>query len=603
MSLVNKYTESGIYSGGNLVFTYNDGLTYSVNIGSIGGGATPSLSQVLAVGNDSGTYSIIMGTNSIIKDTSSSQTIQMDYDDNGTPAVKITNGSGYSFVSGENIRLEGDGCNVIVSDTTDITTSLYLGYGVVTGVLNARNNKPLEIGTSLTGTVSIATTTYPVRISEAYYLPKVDGLNGQVLTTNGAGVATWTTISAGVGATGATGPQGIQGLTGATGPSASDTNFAINDLTFTGNRTHTANGYYLDISGLSYSRFGGPSGSNAQLIIDTYGDSSNKVLSFNKGSIKSWDISVDGGGFGLDDLKFKSYDNSGILTYTPLIMKRGTNEVKISNAYVLPTADGTPNQVMTTDGGGFASWTTISASVGATGATGATGPAGTNGTNGATGATGSTGSQGPAGATGATGPAATLSSRLTAWDAYNTNGLLIQTSTTTWTNRTITSGGNPITITNGDGTGGDPTIGFNGTYTGTFTASVGLVTQGNITADDFNQNYSSSVQTTGIGTQTVKTINTSSEYVYMIEANVVAGRNDTNSGYTCKLRASYKNNGGTVTLIGSIIKEEASDFTGSANSTLTISGTNILVQVTGQAVTTIDWGCSVIVRAMPMGVL
>jgi len=51
-----------------------------------------------------------------------------------------------------------------------------------------------------------------------------------------------------------------------------------------------------------------------------------------------------------------------------------------------------------------------------------------------------------------------LSSRLTAWDAYASNGIVVQTSTTTWVNRTITGPAAGITITNGDGIAGNPTL-------------------------------------------------------------------------------------------------------------------------------------------------
>ena len=54
--------------------------------------------------------------------------------------------------------------------------------------------------------------------------------------------------------------------------------------------------------------------------------------------------------------------------------------------------------------------------------------------------------------------ASIISSRLTAWDAYNTNGILVQTSATTWQSRTITGPGTGITVTNGNGVSGNPTL-------------------------------------------------------------------------------------------------------------------------------------------------
>lgn len=51
-----------------------------------------------------------------------------------------------------------------------------------------------------------------------------------------------------------------------------------------------------------------------------------------------------------------------------------------------------------------------------------------------------------------------LDSTLTAFAAYNTNGILTQTATDTFTGRTITGTTNEITVTNGDGVSGNPTL-------------------------------------------------------------------------------------------------------------------------------------------------
>jgi len=51
-----------------------------------------------------------------------------------------------------------------------------------------------------------------------------------------------------------------------------------------------------------------------------------------------------------------------------------------------------------------------------------------------------------------------LSARLTAWDAYNSNGIVVQTSSTTWVNRTIIAPAAGITLTNGNGISGNPTL-------------------------------------------------------------------------------------------------------------------------------------------------
>jgi hypothetical protein len=140
---------------------------------------------------------------------------------------------------------------------------------------------------------------------------------------------------------------------------------------------------------------------------------------------------------------------------------------------------------------------------GVAGPTGATGPQGLQGNPGLDGATGPTGPTGPAGPTGPTGPigptgpagagtgdvlgpavsvahglaafadttgklledSGKLTSdfqladaTLTALAAYNTNGLLTQTAADTFTGRTITGTAGQITVANGDGVGGNPTL-------------------------------------------------------------------------------------------------------------------------------------------------
>ena len=75
-----------------------------------------------------------------------------------------------------------------------------------------------------------------------------------------------------------------------------------------------------------------------------------------------------------------------------------------------------------------------------------------------------------------------LDADLTAIAAQTGTGLLIRTGTDTWTTRSVTGTANRITITNGDGVAGAPTIDIASTYVG----QASITTVGTITTGTWN---------------------------------------------------------------------------------------------------------------------
>ena len=218
MSFINKYTESATYSSGNLTFTLVDGSTYSVYIPE-GSGAT-GLGGVLAIDNNTGTYSIILDNTYI----------SGGVDPITAPSANIL----YLGVTGGDLWYLGDRDNntsALRYDGTHTSLDNAVGniyFGSNNIVLSAASDVTL-ISTPTNGsTISNILLREPTGEIKLSSLTEYDLINGVVGPTgatgsNGINGATGPTGSQGIqGDTGATGSQGIQGATGATGPAGSD---------------------------------------------------------------------------------------------------------------------------------------------------------------------------------------------------------------------------------------------------------------------------------------------------------------------------------------------------------------------------------------------
>jgi len=155
---------------------------------------------------------------------------------------------------------------------------------------------------------------------------------------------------------------------------------------------------------------------------------------------------------------------------TQALFKGGANYVTLKASaglasditLTLPTSVGTNGQVLTTNGSGVLSWETV-ASGGGTGAVYSV-----NSQTGTVTLTTSDIAEGTnqyfttaralSAVTASLATKQSVDTTLTALAAYNTNGILVQTAADTFVGRTLTGAANRLTVTDGNGVAGDPTI-------------------------------------------------------------------------------------------------------------------------------------------------
>lgn len=121
------------------------------------------------------------------------------------------------------------------------------------------------------------------------------------------------------------------------------------------------------------------------------------------------------------------------------------------------------------------------------------------------------------------------------------------------------------------------------------------------TNDDPNYKvYQNRVATTDATVTTLQTIAITASNTYQIEARVQARRTGGTSGTaedaaSYVVRGTYKTVTGAVTLVGAVTADYTAEDQAGWDATLTISGTNVLVQVTGAANNNVTWHGTTIV--------
>ena len=185
---------------------------------------------------------------------------------------------------------------------------------------------------------------------------------------------------------------------------------------------------------------------------------------------------------------------------------------------------------------------------------------------------------------------------LTALAAYNTNGLLTQTAADTFTGRTITGTANEITVTNGDGVAGNPTLSL--PIALTFTGKT--VTGGTFTGGAVSALTGLAIRSTGTGAFDLTFANAenlTAGRTLTIAVNDVArtltiSGNATVSGTNTGDQTSVTGNAGTATALQTARTINGVSFDGTANITVaaaagTLTGATLAANVLASSLTSV----------------
>ena len=226
------------------------------------------------------------------------------------------------------------------------------------------------IGTGITSTatnqVNIGGSTQDVRISEVYTLPKVDGSNGHVLTSNGSGTVSWAAASSGGGgadlyASNESSPSAQPSATGTNSIAIGDSAVSTSTSSFAGPRTRATGADSVAFAQGSSSTSNGAQNAFAVAMGQTTRASGRHGIALGfvnqATALQSYCI-----GKGNQATHSQSYVFGGDISSTASnqVSIGGTqDDVRISETYTLPKVDATASgQVLTSNASGVVSWAT-----------------------------------------------------------------------------------------------------------------------------------------------------------------------------------------------------------------------------------------------------
>jgi len=184
----------------------NDSVALGIGNNSTSYGASGTSTIALCdLAKSSGTYSVALGHQT---QSTGYGSIAAGFDlCKATGNVSVALGKGFASASGA-VAIGHAG--YYTQPAASANGAIAIGDGVTASGLRAiglgqnstvSHEESVIIGTGITSTatnqVNIGGSTQDVRISEVYTLPKVDGSNGHVLTSNGSGVVSWAAASGG----------------------------------------------------------------------------------------------------------------------------------------------------------------------------------------------------------------------------------------------------------------------------------------------------------------------------------------------------------------------------------------------------------------------